>query len=84
MFSNRPANKKINKFLQRALRIAKDGCNLKFEELFTKDGSVTIHHQNINTLAIEMFIDLFHLFHNYSGNKFYSLRSQPDLQIKKS
>ena len=26
-----------------------------FEELLTKDGSVTIHHRNLHVLAIEMF-----------------------------
>ena len=40
---------------ERALRIAYDDYNSKFEEILSKDGSSTINRQNILTLAIEMF-----------------------------
>ena len=90
MFCSRNANNKINKLHERALRIVYDDYNSKFEELLTKDGSFTIHQQNIQTLAIEMFkiynrfsqiafLDLFNQYNN--EDNFYSLRSQPDFQI---
>ena len=40
-------------FTKRALKIVCDRYNSKFEELLTMDDSVTIYHQNIQTLAIE-------------------------------
>ena len=54
MFCGRSANNKINKLHERGLRIVYDDYNSKFEELLTKNGSFTIHHQNIQALAIEM------------------------------
>ena len=47
MFCSRSANNKISKLHERALRIVYDDYNSKFEELLTKDGSFTKHHQNI-------------------------------------
>ena len=54
MFCGRSANNKINKLNERGLRIVYDDYNSKFEELLTKNGSFTIHHQNIQALGIEM------------------------------
>ena len=55
MLCSRSANNKINKLHERALRIVYYDYNSKFEEFLTKDGSFTIHHQIIQTLATEMF-----------------------------
>ena len=52
MFCSRSANSKINKLHKKALGIVYDDYNSTFEELLMKDGSFTIHHQNIQTLAI--------------------------------
>ena len=55
MFYNRQLNTKINNLHYRALRIAYNDEISSFEELLTKDGSVKIHHRNLQFLAIEMF-----------------------------
>ena len=55
MFCDRTANNKINRLHQRALRIAYEYFETTFEELLTKDGSVTIHQRNLRDLAIDMY-----------------------------
>ena len=55
MFHNRSLNKKINRLHERCLRIIYNDKNSNFEELLAKDNSVPIHHNNIHTLAIEMY-----------------------------
>ena len=40
---------------ERTLRILyKDNCRT-FDELFVKDGSISIHHRNIHAVALEMY-----------------------------
>ena len=83
MFCSRSANSKINKLHERSLRIIYDDSNSKFEDFLTTDSSFIIHHQNIQTLEIEMF-KIHQGFSQISfldENNFYSLRSQPDFQI---
>ena len=54
MFHSRKLNNKI-KLQERSLRIIyRDGTS-SFEDLLRKDGSVTVHDRNIQTLAVEMF-----------------------------
>ena len=55
MFHNRGVNTKINNLHYRALRIIYRDEISSFEELLRKDGSVTIHHRNLQFLATEMF-----------------------------
>ena len=55
MFHNPTLNHKINKLHERALRIVYKDENLTFQELLDKDGSVTVHHRNLQKLAIEMY-----------------------------
>ena len=55
MFHSRQVNSKINRLQYRALRMVYLDEISSFEELLTKDGSVTIHHRNLQVLAIEMF-----------------------------
>ena len=38
-----------------ALRIVYKNDNLTFQELLEKDNSVTVHHKNLQRLAIEMY-----------------------------
>ena len=55
MFCNRNINAKINNLHFRALRMVYQDEPSSFQELLSKDGSVTVHHRNIQSLAIEMF-----------------------------
>ena len=55
MFHSRKINLKIDKLHYRALRMIYLDESSSFKELLKKDGSVTIHHRNLQTLAIEMF-----------------------------
>ena len=55
MFYNRSLNNKINRLHERCLRIIYIGKHSNFEEVLVKDSSVSIRHNNIHTLAIEMY-----------------------------
>ena len=55
MFHNRRINAKINNLHYRALRMIYMDEVSSFEELLRKDGSVTVHHRNLHSLAIEMY-----------------------------
>ena len=54
MFHGRQINK-INKLHERALRIVYNDTIMSFEELLVKDKTFTIHHQNIQSLASQMY-----------------------------
>ena len=55
MFHSRKSNNKINLLHERALRVIYNDGISSFEELLDKDNSFTVHHFNIQSLAIEMF-----------------------------
>ena len=55
MFCSRKMNRKINHIHERALRLVYEDCVTSFEDLLIKDKSVSIHHRNIQKVAIEMF-----------------------------
>ena len=55
MFHSRSLNNKINRIHERALRITYDDESSNFQELLDKDDSVTVHHRNSRTLAIETY-----------------------------
>ena len=55
MFHSRQVNSKVNSLHYRALRMVYFDKTSSFEELLIKDGSVKIHHRNLQVLAIEMF-----------------------------
>ena len=55
MFHSTALNNKINSIHERALRITYNDSKSTFEELLNKDNSVSIHHRNLQVLAIEMF-----------------------------
>ena len=55
MFHGRQINDKINKLHKKALRIVYNDTIMSFEELLVKDKTFTIHHQNIQSLGIEIY-----------------------------
>ena len=55
MFHNRTLNNRINKLQERALRLVPNENTSSFCELLQKDNSFTIHHRNIQKLALEMY-----------------------------
>ena len=55
MFHSRTLNNRINRLHERALRLVYKNTNLTFKELLHKDHSFTIHHRNLQRLAIEIY-----------------------------
>ena len=55
MFHGLKTNYKINRLQERALRLIYNDYISSFDELLSKDGTFTIHEQNIHNLTIEMF-----------------------------
>ena len=52
MFHSRTLNSKVNQLHEKALRILYGDYKSKFDELLEKDGSFSMHHRNIQRLAI--------------------------------
>ena len=55
MFCGRKSNNRINHLHERALRIVYNDNQSSFENLLRKDRSVSIHHINICSFAIEIY-----------------------------
>lgn len=55
MFHDRNVNNKINHLHERALRIVYKDDLSTFDELLKIDNSVSIHHRNIHSMAIELY-----------------------------
>ena len=58
MFHDRRYNNKINRLPERMLRILYKDHKSSFAELLSKDKSFTVHHKNVQKLALEMCIKL--------------------------
>ena len=87
MFYSRKVNNKINKLFERTLRIVYQDDISNFDELLRKDNSFSIHHQNIQTLTIDMYkvhyglseTSFYDIFENSRSS--HNLRSQRDFDI---
>ena len=55
MFHSRRLNNKINKLHERALRLVYKNKTLSFVKLLIMNNSFTVHHRNLQKLAIEMY-----------------------------
>ena len=55
MFCSRKLNRKINHIQERGLRMGYQDYTSSFKELLEKDGSICIHHRNVQLVAVEMF-----------------------------
>ena len=84
MFHGIIVNKKINHLHEKALRIVCKNYTSFFENLLKRDNSVTIHHRNIQPLAIELLKVKQNLSNAMLCNIFqtrsisYNLRSKTD------
>ena len=54
MFHNRRCNNTINRLHERMLRIVYKDYKSSFAELLSEDKSFTVHHKNVQKLAIEI------------------------------
>ena len=83
MFHSRQINHKINKLHERALRIVYNDHFSSFEELLSKDKSVTVHQRNLQILAPEMYKILNGLFPDImqdifeTKSNYYNTRNAP-------
>ena len=55
MFTSRGSNNLINQIHERSLRTVYNDTSSTFQELLQRNGSVSTHHKNIQTLATEVF-----------------------------
>ena len=55
MFYSRKLNNKVNKLYKRCLRIVYSDNTSSFEKPLGTDSSISVHHQNIQILAIEFY-----------------------------
>ena len=84
MWHNRTLNNKINRLHERALRIVYRNNKLTFQELLEKDGSVSIHHKNLQRLATEMYKIKNHLSPLPMQELFTEKNNKHDLRNKRS
>ena len=87
MLHSRCNNNKIKHLHERCLRLIYCDKTSSYEELLEKDGSVSIHHRNIKSLAIEMY-KVKNTASTIAGNIFatmpenhYNLRNYNDFRI---
>ena len=76
MFCSRQMNDKINHIHEKALRIVYEDYSTSFQDLLSKDKSVSIHHRNIQKVAIEMFKVKYNLCPMFIKNLFCEIEIQ--------
>ena len=79
-------NNKINRLHERSLRIVYSDQSSTFEELLERDKTFSIHHKNIQSLAIEIYKfvnglspEIMNSVFNLKENNQYSLRNVYEL-----
>ena len=89
MFHSRRLDNKINNVHEKALRIVYSDYKSTFQELLDKDASFSVHHRNIQTLAIEICKHIHGLLSAIMGEVFkvnrtlsYNLRTQNDFSSR--
>ena len=89
MFHSRRLNNKINNVHEKALSIVYSDYRSTFQELLDKDASFSVHHRNIETLAIEIYKHIHGLSPAIMEEVFkinrtlpYNLRTQNDFSSK--
>ena len=89
MFHSRRLNNKINNVYEKALRIFYSDFKSTFQELLDKDTSFSVHHRNIQILAIEIYKHVHGLSPAIIGEVFkinrtlpYNLRTQNKFSIR--
>ena len=55
MFHSRTLNNRLNRLHERGLRMVYKDYKLTFNDLLHKDNSFSIHHRNLQRLAMEMY-----------------------------
>ena len=83
MLNSRRLKNKINNVKEKALRIVYFDYKSAFQELLDKDASFSVHHRNVQTLAIEIYKHIRGLSPEIMGKVFkinrilpYNLRTQ--------
>ena len=82
MFHSRKLHNKINKIHERSLRIVYNDDSSSFEELLSKDNSVSIHHRNIQSLPIEMYKSKNNLSPQIGQDIFQIRNTHPNMRIQ--
>ena len=65
MCHSRSLNSQINKIHERTLRIVHNDNISSFKQLLKLSGAITIHHRNLQFLAIEIYKALNNVFPTY-------------------
>ena len=85
MLHSRTMNSKINRIRERALMLVYSDHVSSFDELLKKDRSFSIHHRNIQSLAIQLYKFFHSLFPSIMKNVFHFNTNIPyNLAVKYS
>ena len=88
MFHNRTYNNKINRLHERCIWLIYNAKRSSLEDLLEKDSFVSIHHRNLQTLAIKMFkvytktsAEIMHEVFLVKEQRNYNLQNEGDFVI---
>ena len=75
MFCSKSANKEIRRTNKRALTVLCEDYDSSFEQPFEKDGSITVHHKDLQNLMTECYKTTNQMNPPYFCRKGYALQS---------